>query len=150
MDQMNATPADAKLILKLYDLRRESVMRQARAFMASFMPKSADDVMKLAYAYGTAENAYFRQVVGYWEMAASLALHGAVHEGLFLDNAGEMFFTYAKFAPYLAELRSKLGSAEFLGKCEAFITRTPESQARLQAMIERQKKMAERMAQAGK
>lgn len=140
-----ATAADAELILKLYDLRREAVMREARKFFVGFFPQSADDILKIVNAMGTQENAYFRQVVGYWEMAASLVLRGSLHEGLFLDNAGELFFVYAKFAPYIAEIRAELGP-QVLARCEELINRAPEGQQRLTAVMARQKKMAERRA----
>ena len=70
---------EASLILKLYDLRREPVMREARASMVTFSPKSFDDVLALVNAFGTKEQAYFRQVAGYWEMAASLVNRGALN-----------------------------------------------------------------------
>ena len=70
-----ATAHDAKLILKLYDLRREAEMRKARNwFGAEFWPQSADEVMKVVNAFPSQENAWLRQVGGYWEMAASLVL----------------------------------------------------------------------------
>ena len=70
MEPRSATPEDAKLILKLYDLRREPLMRKARDFVNNFFPQSADEFLKLAQAWGTQENAYVRQVVSYWDMAA--------------------------------------------------------------------------------
>ncbi len=143
-----ATHDDAELILKLYDLRRESVMRQARNFLASFQPQSADDVVNVFEGWGTPENAYIRQVTSFWEMASSLVLRGALHEGIFLDNAGELFFIFAKFAPFLAEIREKMEQPAFLAKSEAVINHTSEAQERLAAMIQRQKKMAARRAQA--
>jgi hypothetical protein len=145
-DFEKATHDDADLILKLYDFRREPVMREARKFIAMFFPKSAEDILNVVNGMGTPENAYLRQVMGYWEMAASLVLRGALHEGLFLDNAGELFFVFAKFAPHLAELREKMGQPQLLARCEEVINHTSEGQERLAAMIERQKKMAERAA----
>lgn len=141
-----ATAADAELILKLYDMRREPVMREARKFIAMFFPQSADDILKIVNAMGTAENAYLRQVMGYWEMAASLVLRGALHEGLFLDNAGELFFVYSKFAPFITELREKMEQPLLLAKSEELIKHTSEGEQRLTAMIARQKKLAERRA----
>ena len=104
-----ATTQDAELILKLYDLRREALMREARTFMAQFSPKSLDDVLAVATAFGTKEQAYFRQVFGYWEMAASLVNRGALNRELALDNYQEMFFVYAKIAPYIEQYREKMG-----------------------------------------
>lgn len=145
-----ATHQDAELILKLYDLRREAVMREARSFLAGFYPQSADEVVQLINASGTQENAYFRQATSFWEMAASMVLRGALHEGLFLDNAGEMFFIFAKFAPFLGEVRETINQPLFLAKSEAVINHTTEAQERLEATLARMKKMAERRAQAAR
>jgi hypothetical protein len=141
-----ATPVDAELMLKLYDLRRETVMRQARNFIAGFNPQSADEVVAVFQASGTPENAYIRQVISFWEMCASFVLRGALHEGLFIDNGGEMFFVFAKFAPFLAEIREKMGQPQFLSKAEEVINHTEEARERLEATIARQNKMAERRA----
>ena len=140
-----ATHADAELVLKLYDMRREPVMREARKFLVGFFPQSAEDILGIVNAFGSQENAYFRQVVGYWEMAASLVLRGSLHEGLFLDNAGELFFVYGKFAPFINEIRAELGP-QVLARCEELINHTSEGQQRLSAVIARQKKLAERRA----
>jgi hypothetical protein len=145
-----ATHQDAELILKLYDLRRETVMRQARTFIAGFNPQSADEVVQLIHASGTPENAYFRQATSFWEMAASMVLRGALHEGLFLDNAGEMFFIFAKFAPFLSEVREKINQPLFLAKSEAVINHTSDAQERLASTLARMKKMAERRSQAAR
>lgn len=145
-----ATPVDAELVLKLYDFRRETVMREARRFMGTFSPQSADEIIGVMMGFGNPEGAYLRQVLGYWEMAASLVLRGALHEGLYLDNSGEMFFVFAKFQPFLAELREKLDQPGFLAKCEEVITHTTEARERLAWMIERQKKMAAMRAAAAR
>ncbi len=145
---VKATAADADVILKFYDLRREQVMRKARKFFGAFQPQSVDDVLKVMNDFGSEENAYFRQVIAYWEMGASLVLRGALHEELFLDNAGEMFFIVAKFAPYLDQLREAIGMPLLLAKCEELINRTSESRERLQRTIEMQKRLRSRLASA--
>jgi hypothetical protein len=118
------TAADAEVILKLYDLRRESEIRKARNWwLTQFWPQSADDVVKVAMAMGTQENNWLRQVGGYWEMAASLALNGAVNQDLFMEPSvcGEMFFLFAKIQPFLAELREKMGSPTLFRNVETLI-----------------------------
>src|ERR1035438_9694939 len=90
MSNSQATTQDAEVILKLYDLRREPVMREARTFLLGFAPQSTDDLMALVGDLSLKENAYLRQVVGYWEMAASLVLRGALNEELARDNFQEM------------------------------------------------------------
>ena len=84
-----------QLILKLYDLRREAEMRKARNWSGDeFWPQSADEFIKVANAFPSQENSWLRQVGGYWDMAASLVLQGALNEELFLQPgcSGEMFF----------------------------------------------------------
>lgn len=114
-----ATQADAELILKLYDLRREAVMRQARSFLFSFAPQTIDEVMAIVADFSIQENAYVRQVVGYWEMAASLVLRGALNEDLATDNFAEMFFVYARLEPFLAECASGPGWKRSALKCRS-------------------------------
>ena len=116
MSESQPTHYDAEIILKLYDLRREPVMREARAFFVQFSLKSLDDMVKVANAFGTKEQAYLRQVAGYWEMAASLVNRGALNRELALDNFQEMFFVYAKVQPYLEEYRQAMGAPGFLGQ----------------------------------
>ena len=138
-----ATAADAELILKLYDLRREPEMRKARNYLAvEFWPKSADDIIKLVSQFGSQENAWFRQVSGYWTMAASLVLRGALNEQLFFDSSAEMYFVYCKIRPFIKELREKLNMPEFLQKVETLAERTPEGKQRIEAISQRQKQFA--------
>ena len=107
-----ATAKDAQLILQLYDLRREPEMRKARSWwLTDFWPNSADEFVKVAFAMGTPENNWLRQVPGYWSIAASFVLEGALNEELFLrpSFSGEMFVIFGKVYPFLEELREKVG-----------------------------------------
>lgn len=143
-----ATAADAEICMKLYDLRRESELRKARNFVNfQFSAQNADDVLKLAMDLGTQENAWMRMVFSYWEYAASLVLHGAVHPGLFLAWNGEMVFVYAKYKPFLAEIREKMGHPEFLSGVEKVIASSPEMCKRVEAIEKRLAKMAAAKAQ---
>lgn len=129
-----ATPADAELILKLYDLRRESEIRKARNWwLATFWPQTPDDVLKIASNMGSQENNWFRQVSGYWSMAASLVDHGALDRDLFLEPSfsGEMFFIFAKVKPFLKELREKMSPTMFIA-IETLINSTEKSREFLQ------------------
>lgn len=103
-----ASPADAATILKLYELRTEPVMRQARAWLlGEYWPATADDYFALMANFKDPHNAWLRQVTTYWEMASALVLHGAVSAELYLDTNGEGFFVLAKFAHILDEIRAK-------------------------------------------
>jgi hypothetical protein len=128
-----ASHSDVDIILRLYDIRREPVMREARKFVCfDFWPASFDDLGKL-FAAGGKEFGYFRQVTSYWDMAISFVARGALDPNLFLDNANEMIFTYAKLKPFLPALRENV-SPQFWKRIEDFITSTPEAQQKLVAV----------------
>lgn len=150
MQYTKATAVDADIVLRLYDMRREAVMREARKWFFQFSPKSADDVMAVSLAAGTDANAYFRQVTSYWEMAASLALRGAVNQDLFMDWSGEMLYIFGKFHPVLAEVREKMLNPLFLKKMEDLIEQTPGAMDRMEAIAKRQATMSEKRAAASK
>ena len=144
-----ATATDAELILKLYDLRREAEMRKARHWWTTtFWPQTAEDVLKISSNMGSPENNWFRQVSGYWTMAASLVEHGALDRDLFLEPSisGEMFFVFAKVKPFLKELREKASPTMFL-TIETLAGSTEKSRAILQRteanVANRKKAMAE-------
>ncbi len=148
-----ATAADAELILKLYDLRRESEMRKARSWWTGqFWPESVEDFLKVGNAMGTQENNWFRQVTGYWEMAASLVVHGTLNQDLFLETSfcGEMFFIFAKVQPFLNELRQRQNS-NVLGNVEKAITSSEKGRNTLKTFEQRvaaRRKAMKEMAKA--
>ena len=111
------TAEDARLILELYNLRREPEMRKARQWwLTKFWPKDADEFMKLGMSLGTEENNWLRQVLSYWGIAISFVSNGVLSEQLFFDPAfcGELYFIYAKVRPFLKELREKTKNPELL------------------------------------
>jgi hypothetical protein len=143
-----ATPQDADLIIKLYDLRREETMRKARNFYISeFFPQSADDVKALftnRLEYPD-QNAYFRQVTSYWEMAAAMVNHGSIDQALFFDTNGEFFAVWAKICDYIEDLRAFVGP-QFLVNLEKLIAAHPDGAGRVQVMKERFNTMAAQRA----
>ena len=121
-----ATPthADAELILKLYDARREPEIRKARKWWTeTFWPQSADEVVSVMRGLGSSENAWLRQVLGYWSMASGFVTHGVLNEDLFFEPSfsGEMFFIYAKLEPYLKEVREKQQNPQLLANLEKLV-----------------------------
>lgn len=147
------TIADADLILKLYDARREAEIRKARQWViGAFWPTSADDVLQITRSNGQ-ENAWYRQVLGYWNMAASFVIHGALNEDLFLEPAfcGEMYFIYSKLQPFLKELREKMQNPLFLANIEKVIVRSKTGRERLAIVarnVEARRKALAEAAQA--
>jgi hypothetical protein len=147
------TAADAELILQLYDLRREAEMRKARHWwLVDFWPNNADEFIKVAFAMGTKENNWLRQVGGYWDMAASLVLHGTIHPDLFLEGgfSGEMYFIYAKIRPILKELREKMQSPGLFRNVERVITSSKAGRERLKMITARVEGRRKALAETAK
>jgi hypothetical protein len=139
--------ADADLILKLYDLRREPVMREARNWFFSFNPTTPAEYME---AMMGPQSGYVRMVISYWDMAASLVNNGAIDEQMFNDANGEHLFVFAKIEPILAELRQQWNQPEMLKHYETLVRRVPNNEQILAGIRERikmiQGMMAERAA----
>ena len=137
---------DANLILKLYNLRREPVMREARNWFFSFNPTSAKEYMD---AMMSEHSGHLRMVVSYWDMAASLVNNGAIDEQMFNDANGEHMFIFAKIEPVLEELRQQWGP-DMLKNFETLIRRIPENKEKLAAIRERIKMLTAMMAERAK
>jgi hypothetical protein len=148
-----ATPHDAQVIMKLYDLRREAEMRKARNwFTVEFWPLSAADFVKVANAFPSQENAWMRQVGGYWDMAASMVLHGAVNQELFLQPgiSGEMFFIFAKIHPFLKEIREKMNNPDAFANIEKVAKGSKLARKRLERVSKNVENRRKAMAKPAK
>jgi hypothetical protein len=136
MERMLASPADAEIILKLYELRTDTVMREARAWVGGeFWPKTAEEYFAVLENPKDPHNAWLRQVLTYWEMAAAMVLHGAVSAELFVDCNGEGFFLLAKFAPILDAVREKYPA--FMSKTGELVNRFSAAAQRYEATLKR-------------
>ena len=140
----------ADLILKLYDLRREEKMREARNWIFSFNPTSVDEYWQTMM--DPEVGGYLRMVTSYWDMAASLVNHGAIDADMFNDTVGEHIMIFAKIQPLLAGLREKFESPEAFKHLEKVIMDRPDGAERVVKTQEFLKMIGEQMAaaQAGK
>ena len=134
---------DADLILKLYDLRREAVMREARNWLFTFNPTGIQDVMEVMMGE---HSGHFRMVVSYWDMACAMVVNGAIDEELFNQTNGEHLFFYKKLEPVLQDIRAMFDNPEFLKSLETVVKRMPNIEARIASMRERMAKFAEMRA----
>ena len=126
------THEDAELILRLYELRREDKMRAARDwFTGSFFPESIDDMRQVMNGRFQ-ENAYFRMVTSYWDMAASFVEYNAMNGELFLESSGEMLIVWAKIEPFVTQIRQELNLPGYLMNIEKVTSRSQWAQERLQ------------------
>jgi len=98
---------DAELLLRLYDLRREARMRQARSwFMREFRADSMEEFYQ-RFPAGAQENDFFRMVVSYWDMAGSVVNHGLIKEEFFFENSSEFWAVWEKTKALAPEWREK-------------------------------------------
>ena len=103
-----ATYDDANLILKLYDMRREPRMREARKwFVASFKVKSYDELMTLCPP-GSEPNASYRMMTTYWELVASFITAGVLHDELFFQSGRELLLVWERVRDIAPQVRAQL------------------------------------------
>ena len=112
LDMTQPTYDDVNLLLRLYELRRESKMREARGwFFGHFKCKTMAEFSQLCPP-GSDRNAHFRQFTSYWDMAASFVNMGVLNEELFFTNSREALLAYIRVTPILAEVRQAFGDAK--------------------------------------
>lgn len=114
-----ATYDDANLILRLYEIRREDKMREARSwFTGNFRPKTLDEMNTIA-APGTPHNAYMRQVTSYFEMVASFITSGVLNKDLYFASGGELLLVYLRLKPILPAFREAMKNPTAYGNLES-------------------------------
>jgi len=135
---------DAALVLRLYELRREEKLRAAREwFRTQFFPRSFDDVRTVASTNGP-ENTNYRMITTYWEMACSFVASGVLHPNLFFESGGEALFVWAKFSPFIEDLRRDQQNPRILANVEKAIAMTPGAAERVAGIRGRLDAMRER------
>jgi len=144
------THEHANLMLKLYDIRREPVLREARAwYAANFHPASLDELMREA-PVGSKKNAYVRMVLSYWEMAASIVNRGLIDEEFFFESTGEQWVVWERVRPAIEAWRAAYGTKHLFANLEKHVQRLDAwREERSPGIGDRMRKMfAERFATA--
>jgi hypothetical protein len=137
-----AGPVDsATLILKLFELRREPTLREARAwFLRDFNPQTLEEALTIA---GGPKNDWFRMVIGYWDMAASFVVHGAIDGDMFRAANTEIVATFAKIEPFIDDFRRISRIPEFAWNIQQVIAGQKGGQERMAMLREQFRKMQE-------
>jgi hypothetical protein len=126
---MTSKADSANLILRLYELRREQTLRDARDwFVTRFHPKSAEEVFSV---WMGRDSAPYRMVTTYWDMAAALVNHGGIDAAMFNESNTEHNAVFAKVQPFLPELRRRARMPDYLGHLERLVLAQPDAEARL-------------------
>ena len=140
---MDTKSQDALVILKLYEIRGEPLMRTARAwFFSEFTPRSGKAIVALLQS-GEKQSAYYRMVSSHWELASALVNNGGIDETLFLEANTEHLVVFAKLQPFVAEIRETIGEPDYLANLEQLVMRAPNVEKKL----ENRRRLLERWAQ---
>jgi hypothetical protein len=140
---METKAQDALVIVKLYELRSDALMREARAwFFSEFAPQSGKEIVTLMMR-GEKQSAFYRMVASHWEVAASLVNNGGIDEQLFLDANSEHVVVFAKLQPFLTEIRETIGEPDYLAHLEKLVMNIPNVERKL----ENRRRLLERWAQ---
>jgi hypothetical protein len=148
----NATYEQGELQLKIFDLRREPRLRQARDwFTKNYFANTMEEAMRVA-PMGTEAGTSFMMVVSYWDQACAYLNHGLLNEDLFFETNGEFFFIWERLKPTIAEGRKMFSNPLFLANLEKAANRfeawiEKRAPGHLAAMRQMMKQMA---AQSGK
>ena len=146
------TYEQAKLHLKLYDLRREPRLREARDwYFKNFHPQTPEDALRIA-GPGTPGGTFAMMVLSYWEQACSMLNHGLLHEDLFFENSGEFFGVWEAVKPVIGKWREMFVNPLFLANLEKTAIRfeswsEKRTPGHLAAMRQMMKQMAEQQKQ---
>ena len=112
------THEQAQLHLKVYDLRREPRLRQARDwFQQNYRAQTFEEAMRIA-APGTENGNFVGMVIGYWEQACTLLKYGLLHEDLFFETSGEFFGVWELLKPVVPQFREKFADKNLLANLE--------------------------------
>lgn len=129
---METKANDTLAILKLYEIRSEPVMRQARRwFMSEFNPQSGHEIVKLLLS-GEQESAFYRMVASHWEISASFVNNGGINEKLFLESNTEHVVVYAKLQPFLAEVRELIDEPDYMIQLQRLMDEIPNLERKLE------------------
>lgn len=135
------THADAELLLRLYEIRREPELRRARAWLLTeFQPEQWEQI-KAGYLSHTEPDRWFRMATAYWEMVGTLVRQGVLHEVLFFEHTGEDIPSWNRCKPWIAEMRGIRGPL-YLRNFEWLAERHIAYRARLAAATQRPERRA--------
>jgi len=124
---MSTKQHDVEVILKLYELRRDEMVRRARNwYFSEFNPESAKDIVKLMLS-SPEQSAYYRMITSYWDMAASFVNNGGIDERMFLEANTEHVGVFARIEPFIADVREAFGEPDYLLHLERLVMKIPNT-----------------------
>ena len=119
----HVTHDQADLLLRLYELRREPRLREARAWFGKNFDAKTPEELNQKYPMGSEGNVSFRMVISYWDMAAGLVNRGLIDDELFFENSGEAWFVWERVRALVPAMRAASKNPHTWGQLEALAKR---------------------------
>lgn len=148
------THEQAQLHLQVYEMRRETKLRQARDwFFKNYFADTLDEAMRVA-PMGTEQGAFVMMVFGYWDQACTLLNYGLLHEDLFFETSGEFYAVWDRARATVPQGRARWSNPLFLSNVEKAASRyetwiEKRAPGHLAAMREMTKQFRAQVAKAG-
>ena len=130
------THADAELLLRLYEIRRDPELRIARKWFLTEFKAGAWEEIGERYLSHSDEDRWFRMTISYWEMVATMVNRGVLHEELFFDHTGEDIVTWERCKPWIEGGRAAIRPT-YLRHFEKLVTRHLAYRVKLNAAAAR-------------
>ncbi len=112
------THEQANLLLRLYELRREPRLREARSwFLANFHTRNMEERAKICPP-GSDGDTNLRMVVSYWDMAAGLVNRGLIDDELFFETSGEAWFVWDRLREITPTIRAAFKNPHYCSHLE--------------------------------
>ncbi|MEZ5363480.1 MAG: hypothetical protein R2748_14350 [Bryobacterales bacterium] len=113
-----ATYDDVSLVLRLYEIRRETRMREARRwFVKECKVKTLEELDKLA-PVGSTENESYRMVTSYWDMCCSFITGGVLQPDIFFESNREALLVWERIRDLVPAIRERYEDPKYLGNLE--------------------------------
>ena len=109
---------DAMLILRLFELRRDTRLREARDWFARNFNATTLQEYEALCPPGSEPNAFTRMVASYWDMVASFVTNGVLHDELFFQSGREMLLVWERVRDVLPGIREQQKDALYYGNLE--------------------------------
>ncbi len=119
----NVSHEQANLLLRLFELRREPRLREARKFVIDHLETSSPEAMMKQCSPGTENNASLRMVLSYWDMCAGIVNRGLIDEEFFFENSGEQMVVWEKLKHIIPGIRAQFKNPAFMVNLEQHATR---------------------------
>ena len=120
------THQQAELLLKLYDMRREPRLRQARSWFVENYSASTPEELMTKYPPGSEGNTNIRMVISYWDMVASVVNRGLIDDDFFFENTGELWVVWDRLRAVVPAWRAAFKNPHIFANLEAAATRLEE------------------------